>query len=174
MNRFISSVSRPTWLINYTVNFVLHNTWQFKFGGETWHACAVLQLICIAQMAVKCVCDMCILPWGYGLLRSSRLLLWLACPSSRILDVYNLILFAHMEIIIVLDVFNLNMLVLETVRLLKTKEFSVTLAAICSSIFIIFFLHKWVSRLTCLRIYEHTSLRLKVFNLEIRSQNIFC
>ena len=173
MNKSIY-VSRPTWLINYTVNFVLHNTWQFKFGGEPWHACAVLQLICIAQMAVKCVCDMCILSWGYGLLCSSRLLLWLACPSCRILDVYNLILFTHVEIIIVLNVFNLNMLVLETVGLLKTKEFSVTLATICSSIFIIFFLHKWVSGLTCLRIYEHASLWLKVFNLEIRSQNILC
>ena len=173
MTRFIYSVSRPTWLINYTVNFVLHNTWQFEFGGETWHACTVLQLICIAQMSMKCVSNMSILSWGNGLC-SSRLLLWLACPSCRTLDVYNLILFIHMEIIIVLDVFNLHLLVLETIWLLKTKEFSVTLAAICSSIFIILFLHKWVSSLTCLRIYKHTSLWLKVFNLEIWSQNILC
>jgi hypothetical protein len=98
----------------------------------------------------------------------------LTCSSGRILKVNNLILFAHMEIIIVLNVFNFNMLVLETVWLLKTKEFSVTLTAISPSIFIILFLHKRICRLTCLWIYEHTGLWLKVLNLEIWSQNILC
>lgn len=159
-------------MINNTANFVLHNTRQFKFTSDTRHALSVL-LSRISQVTVKSIWNMSIWSGVKALWsRSPRLLLRLTCPSRWILNVYNW--FTHVEIIIVLNVFNFNVLILKTIGLLKTKQFSVTLATICSSVFIVFFLHKWIGGLTCLWIYKHACLGLKVLNLKIRCQNIFC
>jgi hypothetical protein len=73
-----------------------------------------------------------------------------------------------MEIIIILNVLNFHMLILEAIGLLETKQFSVTFTTIGSSIFIVFFLHKWIGGLACLWINEHTSLGLEILNLKVR------
>lgn len=78
-----------------------------------------------------------------------------------------------MKIIIILNVFNFNVLVLKAIGLLETKEFPVTFATIGPSVLIVFFLHKWIGRLACLRIDKHARLRLEILNLKIRGQYIF-
>lgn len=117
-------------------------------------------------MSMKSVLNLIVL----SLIRTPRLRL--SCPPRWILKVY--VRLTHMEIIIVLNVLNFNVLILKAIGLLEAIKFSITFTTICSSIFIIFFLHKWVSCLSCLWINKHTRLWLKVFNLKIRSQNIFC